>query len=72
MIITVHSTYQCLNSYTAVNVHEDLFKILGELYDEIDLHTKVLDHIKKNRKYYGIVAVKYLWSKTVGLSNLIS
>ena len=28
----------CLNSYTAVHVQEDLFKIIGELYDEIDLH----------------------------------
>ena len=57
----------CLNSYTAVNVHEDLFKIIGELYDEIDLCTKVLDHIKKNRKYYAIVAAKYLWSKKLDL-----
>ena len=50
-----------------MNVHEDLFKIIGKLYDEIDLRTKVLDHIKKNRKYYRIVAAKYLWSKKLDL-----
>ena len=57
----------CLNSYTAIHVQEDLFKIIGEFYNEIDLHAKVLDHIKKNRKYYRIVVAKYLWSKKLDL-----
>ena len=57
----------CLNSYKALHVQEDLFKIIGELYDVIDLCAKVLDHIKKNGKYYGIVVAKYLWSKKLDL-----
>ena len=30
----------------------DLFKILGALFNQVDLRKKVLNHVKKHWKYY--------------------
>ena len=57
----------CMKTNTLTCVKEELFKIIGDLYNVSNLRAKVLDHIKTNWKHYRTIATKYLGSKKLEL-----
>ena len=56
----------CMKNNTVTCVKEDLFKIIGDLYDVSNLRASTRSH-KKNWRHYKIIAAKYLWSKKLEL-----
>ena len=63
---------QCSNTHSLVVIYDDLFKILGAIYDKVDLHHNVLMHIKANQKYYAEVGEKLSKSKKLKLIDWLS
>ena len=63
---------QCSNTHSLVVIYDDLFKILGAIYNNLDLCDEVLMHIKTNRRYYADVGEKLLKSKKLKMINWLS
>ena len=59
----------CAEDYSIVSIYNDLFKILGILFDEENLRNKVLSHIRKHWRYYEKMAQVYLQCKKLSLAQ---
>ena len=70
-----HSDYillPCADQYSLIVLYENPFELLNIIYGIMDLHHKVLLHIKKKRKYYLKVSKSYLSSKKLDLVHWIA
>ena len=62
----------CSNYYSIVSIYVNLFKILSVLFEEENLRTKVLTHIRKHWKYYQQIAQIYLSRKKLSLAQWLT